>query len=167
MNSKFLLTTALTAFIALAAHAQGGGGGGSGGSGSSGGSGGSGTGQGSTGVGQGQGTSQTTPGQPGTVTPGQGGVNTPGTAVTPGQGGQPQVTPPPVQNQIAPNAGRNTGQFTGTNFGMNRNNLNTNAFGVTTNQFLGGGTNLAPTGRGNTGVYGTNINPGATPTVPR
>jgi hypothetical protein len=172
MNSKFLLTTALTAFIALAARAQGGGGGG--GSGGSGGSGtGTGTGQGSTGVGQGQGTSQTTPGQPGTVTPGQpgtvtpgqGGVNTPGTAVTPGQGGQTQVTPPPVQNQIAPNVGRNTGQFTGTNaFGMNRNNLNTNAFGVTTNQFLGG-TNLAPTGRGNNRILGTN-SPGATPTVP-
>jgi hypothetical protein len=164
MNSKFLLTTALTAFIALAAHAQSGGGG----SGGSGGSSGSGSG---TGTGQGQGTSQTTPGQPGTVTPGQGGVNTPGTAVTPGQGGQTQVTPPPVQNQIAPNVGRNTGQFAGTNTGqftgtnafrMNRNNLNTNGFGVTTNQFLGG-TNMAPTGRGNNRVLGTNSSSGTIP----
>jgi hypothetical protein len=162
MNKKFLLTTALAVFAVLAAYAQSGGGSGSGGSGS-------GTGQGSTGVGQGQGTSQTTPGNPGTVAPGQsGGVNTPGTAVTPGPGGQTQVTPPPVQNQIAPNLGANTNQFnTGTNgMGVNRRNLNTNAFGVTTNQFLGR-TNMSPTGSGTNRVFGTNSSPRAIPTPPR
>jgi len=166
MNSKFLLTTSLTAFMALAAHAQSGGGGGSGGSSGSG----TGTGQGSTGVGQGQGqgTTQTTP-NPGTIPPGQsGGVNTPGTAVTPGPGGQTQVTPPPVQNQIAPNVGASTNQFNASTngLGVNQRNLNTNAFGVTTNQFLRG-TNMTPTGRRNNSVFGTNSSSGNIQTPPR
>jgi hypothetical protein len=161
MMNKFSLTTAFAfaVFVALAAHAQTGGG--SSGTGT-------GSGQGSTGVGQGQGTTQTTP-NPGTIPPGQsGGVNTPGTAVTPGQGGQTQVMPPPVQNQIAPNLGANTNQFSvRTNgLGVNQRDLNTNAFGVTTNQFLRG-TNMMPTGRANSRVFGTNANSGAIPTPPR
>ena len=55
--------------------------------------------------------------------------------MTPGPGGQTQVTPPPIQNQVTPNLGVNGNQFNaGTNgFGANRNS---NSFGLNTNQFL-------------------------------
>lgn len=147
MNHKLLFTTALAAFIALTAHAQSGGSG----------SGGSGTGQGSTGVGQG--TSQTT------ITPGQSGINTPGTSITPGPGGQTQVTPPPIQNQVTPSINVNGNQLPirSNRFGNNRG-FNTNLFGASTNRFLG--TNLPPTGTRSGIILSTNQSE-RSPGIPR